>query len=439
MYEPLVRPDWTGGHSAALANTWSTEDARAWTFALREDVRFHDGRPMGAGDVVAALDRARNPSRVGALGAGALYNSYLGDAVITSPSADQVRIVLSRPMADLLDLLAEIPIASDSTDSHTLGISGTGPYRVVEIGTGLLIMEAVKDYAAGTPSFGRVVWHADECEQSRMDSLLAGKAAVATELPARAIRELKSTIGATATMSPTSACIVLMCNAATGVCADTRVRQALNYALNVPAIIELVREGAATPLNGALTRLHLGYDPITPPYEYDPHRAQALLEAAGHRHGLEVVLDIPTTIPNEAPALAAILTEHYRDVGITLRTRAFTDRPAYSEMVKSKRMDDLACFDSTPISTYRVMREKFHAGVAGPWWQGYRNAEVDRAIDQASATPDMSRRQGLYRHAFRLVRDDAPWVFCAHASRSDRRSVGSARADRRTARDSTTR
>ena len=101
----------------------------------------------------------------------------------------------------------------------------------------------------------------------------------------------------------------------------------------------------------------------------------------------------------------------YHDVGIAITIRTFTDRPAYSEMVKAKRMDDLACFDSTPVSTYRIMREKFHAGIAGPWWQGYRNPEVDQAIDQASATPDLARRRHLYRHASRLVRDDAPWVF----------------------------
>jgi peptide/nickel transport system substrate-binding protein len=74
-------------------------------------------------------------------------------------------------------------------------------------------------------------------------------------------------------------------------------------------------------------------------------------------------------------------------------------------------MDDLACFDSTPVSTYRVMREKLHAGVAGTWWQGYNNQEFNRTIDLASATPDLSRRRDLYRRASRMARDDAPWVF----------------------------
>ena len=80
-------------------------------------------------------------------------------------------------------------------------------------------------------------------------------------------------------------------------------------------------------------------------------------------------------------------------------------------MVKAKRMDDLACFDSSPLSTWRVLREKFHAGVAGPWWQGYRNDRVDQLLDHATRTADVTRRQLLYRSACRLIRHDAPWVF----------------------------
>ena len=80
-------------------------------------------------------------------------------------------------------------------------------------------------------------------------------------------------------------------------------------------------------------------------------------------------------------------------------------------MVKAKRIDDACCFDSSPLSTWRVLREKFHAGVAGSWWQGYDNPEVDALLDLAAATVDDARRQALYRRACRLIRDDAPWVF----------------------------
>lgn len=51
------------------------------------------------------------------------------------------------------------------------------------------------------------------------------------------------------------------------------------------------------------------------------------------------------------------------------------------------------------------------SGVRGPWWQGYANPDVDRLIDQAAATVGLAERQAHYRAAYRLIRDDAPWLF----------------------------
>ena len=54
-----------------------------------------------------------------------------------------------------------------------------------------------------------------------------------------------------------------------------------------------------------------------------------------------------------------------------------------------------------------MLREKLHSGLAGPWWEGYTNAEVDALIEEAQATLDDDRRQAIYRRIYRIVRDDA--------------------------------
>ena len=56
-------------------------------------------------------------------------------------------------------------------------------------------------------------------------------------------------------------------------------------------------------------------------------------------------------------------------------------------------------------------KARTHSGLAGPWWQGYHNPEVDRLLDQAQSTPDAPERQALFRSAYRLIRDDAAWLF----------------------------
>ena len=412
VYEPLVRLKASGGHYGVLAESWETSDARSWTFTLRSGVGFHNGSTLSASDVVTALDRARDPMMAGELGTTGLYGAYLAEAAIDTAGTNSLRIVTPRPMADLLDVLADIPIVCDTgRQDAQKGVCGTGPYRVIDGGPAWLLMEAARPHWAGVVPVDRLTWRTESDDGGRVAMMLRGEADVATELPPSARAHAGSKGPATVHEVPTSSCVIFMCNAAAGACADRRVRQALNHAIDVPAIIDRVKLGAARPLNGPLTPLSLGHDPSVPRYAYDAQAAGALLRDAGYGDGLELVLNVPNTSPIEAPAVAALAAEQYAKIGIDLSIRVWDDRPAYAARVKAKQIDDLACFDSTPVSTYRIFREKFHAGAAGPWWQGYVNAEVDRAIDDASELASPSARRDCYRRAFRAIRDDAAWVF----------------------------
>jgi len=208
-----------------------------------------------------------------------------------------------------------------------------------------------------------------------------------------------------------------MFNSQKGACEDKRVRQALNYALDVDRIIEEIKQGAATPLNGYLTAHHFGYNPETPAYPYDPEKARSLLAEAGYSEGLELVFDIPAAMPDEAPQLAQMMKEQFSQVGISLDIVVHQDRAAYSEMVRDKKINDACCFDSSPRSTYRVLREKLQSTLEGPWWQGYESAEVNSLIKQAEATFDDTERQKIYRQIYTIVRDDAPWIFLYRPTR----------------------
>ena len=79
--------------------------------------------------------------------------------------------------------------------------------------------------------------------------------------------------------------------------------------------------------------------------------------------------------------------------------------------MKVKAIHDACCFDSSPISTFRALREKFHGGLKGPWWLGYSNESLDRTLDSAQATVDPDRRRQLYRSAYRTLHADAPWIY----------------------------
>ena len=407
VYEALVRYGPDGRYQPDLAAAWSVdEDAATWTFEIREGVRFHNGAPLTAQAVVASLDRGRGPGLPGELGTTGLFRSYLGDAEVRALDEYRVRVVTATPMADLLDLLVEIPIVAPGDLA-----AGTGRYRIAEAHAGEVRMEAVRDHRSGAAAYPRLLWRAEPSGSRRLQALLDGEADLVTDLLPEDQATLAGNNRGQFVVRDGKVAVVFMCNAAAGACADVRVRRALNYAVDVPALIRDAVDGAARPLNGPLTPRHFGHDPATAPYPHDPARARTLLAAAGYKTNLTLVVDIPTTHPDEAPRLVELMAEQFIAVGVTMQVKTFDDRPAYAEMVKAKRIDDACCFDSSPLSTWRVLREKFHAGVHGAWWEGYSNPEVDALLDQAAAVVDADRRRALYRRAYRQIHDDAPWIF----------------------------
>lgn len=413
LVEALVCLDNQGNYAPLLAERWHVEDDDCtWVFHLRRDVLFHNGATLQAQDVIESISRACDPTLGGELGTGGLYHSYLGDMRVVALDKQTVQMTTATPMADLLDLLVEIPIIPRNALSDIpQTLIGSGPYQLVAAASDLVVMDAFEQYGGGTPPVSTIRWQVETDAQRRVDRLLAGKVDLITKVPLSQRQVIANAPDTALYVAQGSVCVAFLCNAQSGVCADRRVRQALNYALDMDAIMAETMDGTAELLNGPLTSLHLGHDPNTPCYPYDPEQAKALLATAGYGDGMTLVLDVPTTLPDEATRLAELMTKYYQDVGIMTEVKSFTDRPAYADMVKAKEIDDACCFDSSPLSTFRPLREKFHSGIRGPWWQGYANPDVDALLDQAQRTMERTARQQVYRQAYRIIRDDAPWIF----------------------------
>lgn len=330
IYEALVRRDpLTSEYIGLLAESWTcAPDACTWTFQLRQRVRFHNGDRLTPADVVASLERVCDPSLGGEWGTQGVYLSYLEGARFEALDNNTVRIVTARPMADLLDLLVDMPIVPRRVLGGLPGIAvGSGPFRLMQVGAGRLILEAFDGYWGPTPIVKRLTWLAAPDAARRAEQVLGGIADLAANLDAPRVTRLKAA-GLQCPQTLSGLCVIMMLNCAEGPCTDKRVRQALNYATNVPALIQDVLQGAAEPLNGPLTRLHFGHDPATQPYVYDPVRARELLAAAGYPHGLQLTLNIPTTSPDESIELAQQLSGQWAEAGIDRFTGFDACRPA---------------------------------------------------------------------------------------------------------------
>ena len=413
VYEALVKRDAAGAYTPSLAESWTVDpDARTWNFRLRKSVKFHNGETLRAEDVVATLGRVLDPSIGGAFGTQGVYLSYLKDAEIAKVDDQTVRIVTGEPMADLLDLLVAMPISPESALKLLPGeYVGSGPYKIREMSPATILVEAFPEYWGEAPKYGRIRWVAEPDAGKRVEALLDGKADIAAEVEAEGRGRILASGSVSLRDWDSGLCVIFMLNCFEGPCRDRRVRQALNYALDVDTIISEVMPGAALRLSGYLTPLHFGYDPDTPAYPYDPEKARALLAEAGYANGLKLVFDIPAVMPDEAPRLAAVMAKQLGVAGVSVEIVEHADRAAYSEMVREKKIHDACCFDSSPRSTFRVLREKIQSTLRGPWWQGYENETVNDLIEKAQATLPEDERQAIYRQIYRLVHDDAPWIF----------------------------
>ncbi|MBT8397544.1 MAG: ABC transporter substrate-binding protein, partial [Gemmatimonadetes bacterium] len=319
IYDALVELDAAGEFSPSLAESWEvTEDGRSWTFHLREGVVFHNGQRLTASDVVATLGRVLDPAIGGAFGTQGVYISYLGTAEISALDDSTVRIVTEDPMADLLDLLVAMPIGpAGELDKLPGGYVGSGPYEVREQSDGRLVLTAHDQFWGKAPDYQEITWMAEGDTDKRVEAVLTGEADIAAGIGIQGRERIEEDGSAVVREWDSGLAIIFMINALEGPGEDRRVRQALNYALDVEEIIAEIKSGAAKRLNGYLTPHHFGYNPDTPVYPYDPDKARGLLAEAGYPDGLNLVFDIPSAMPDEAPALARMMVEQYARVGIT--------------------------------------------------------------------------------------------------------------------------
>ena len=393
VFDPLVRRTGPGTFAPALAEEWVQEDARTTLFRLRPGATFHDGTTCDAEAAAASLRRMADPAIGATLGAPGVWAQYLAGCTTTVINSRTLRLVTTRDIADILDIIAAGPVmapAAIAAPDIPARWIGTGPWRLGAHTDTTVTMHAT------IPGLPNLHWCQSDDRQSAFET---GTADIATRVD--------PSPGTTTVTDPTA--IICLLNAAHGPCADPRVRRALALAIDRPALIETVTHGHADPLPGFVSPHHFGHDPAAPPPRHDPAEARRLLSEAGHP-SLALTADWPTRLPDEAPILLPALQAQLAAVGVTLTARIEPDRVRYAERVRASDIADLCLFDSSPLSTFRVLVEKSDSRVAGSWWLGYRNPDVEALIDRARTTTDTAARAALYRQCYRLLQDNPPWL-----------------------------
>ncbi len=430
VYDGLVRYDKDLNLEGALAERWDiSDDNLTLTFHLRRGVRWHDGAPFTADDVLFTYQLLVDPKTPTAYAE--RYRQVASAEVI---DAHTFRVRYHKPLAPALvswafpihprHLLQGTDITRSPLASRPVG---TGPYRLVEWQRGeRIVLEANPTYFGGAPFIQRVLYRVIpdattmflEMQSGGLDfmGLTPLQYAMQTDTPAfrRRFRKYRY---------PAFAYTYLGYNLRRPMFQDRRVRQALSYAIDKQEIIDGVLLGLGQIASGPYTPGSWVHNPHVQAYEYNPQKARELLAEAGwrdsdgdgvlDREGRSLAFTIVTNQGNDQRVKAGeIIQRRLSEVGVQVKLRVVEWATFLKEFINPGNFDATLLGWSGGIDpdVYNV----WHSSKTAPGelnFIGFHNAEADQLLEDGRRTFDQEERKRAYDRFQEILADEQPYTF----------------------------
>jgi peptide/nickel transport system substrate-binding protein len=410
IFDSLVGRDAENRIVPQLAESWRLVDEVTWQLKLRRGVVFHDGEPFNAEAVRFTFQRVLDPEQKSP------NRANVAEIVRVEVVDDYtVNLVTRQPYAPLVNRLLDFAIvppkyvAEKGNQGMALRPVGTGPYRFVElIKDDRMVVEAFDRHWRGAPRIKRIVYKPIPEPFTRAAALRNNEVDLVTTMPPSLARELERTPGIRVQRVASSWIIYLGLNALKKPLSEVKVRQALNYATDVDAIIKNVLEGNGRRLEGPLTPQMFGYDASVKGYLPDPARARKLLAEAGYPDGLEITLDAPASRYQGDKEIAEALGGQWQRAGFKPKVQV-AEWGAYFKRYLAKQFPDAYLLGlGGPMQDADELYNLVSSKGRGLY---YKNERVDALFDLGRSTMDQAKRRQIYRDLQRAMVDDATWVF----------------------------
>ncbi|MDR2528791.1 MAG: ABC transporter substrate-binding protein [Synergistaceae bacterium] len=401
--EPLVTVDGkTKELTPVLAERWEILDQQTYKFYLRKGVKFHNGEPFTAEDVVFSLKRVADPKSAYANSRGRFIDmngfEILDDHTLIVRTVGPVGGWLESMKHPYASIYSKKAVEQAGADYFRNPV-GTGPFKFKKWVKGESIeLEAFEDYYGKKPNFKNFHIRVLPDDSSRVIALETGKVDMIYAAPANDQERLNQPSSKVKVIkAPGLNLIYLGMNTQKKPLNDPRVRLAIDYAINKDAYDQVVYQGNSTRPAGPLVPLST-FTPAAPKiYPYDLAKAKALLTEAGYPEGMTVKLWISNFQDrvNGATVIQSMLAQ----VGIKVEIEAF-ESGVLDERLATKGQDLI-------ISTWGMQTNRdagqfwlplFHSKAIGPTnWTILSDPELDRLIDTANATVDAAARKELFQ------------------------------------------
>lgn len=413
MYEALTKQDENGKVGPGLATSWTVSpDKRTWTFKLRPGVTFHDGTPFNAQAVKFTYDRILNPAT------GSPRRSTLAMVESTAVVDDLTfRLTTKEPFAPLLAQLSAYNVyilspahVTKEGANFSKTASGTGPFKLQSWQPGEKLTVVRNDkYWGEKPRLDSVVFSVVPEDSARTLLLLSGQADVISELPYVMVKKLGSLDAVRVVRKPGYRTIYIGMNLAVAPFNDIRVRQAVGYAINKPALVQGVLSGIGT-LGGSLESSVIeGTAKGLQPYPYDPAKAKKLLAEAGHPNGFTTDFMVTTGRYNMDRQVAEAIQGQLAAVGIKLNIVS-PEFGAYLAALNKKNVPMFMSGKGSPTGDMDFTQALLMASKGKMNYFNFNNPEVDRLIEQQRVTVDPKERHRLLTDLQTKVYQDEPLI-----------------------------
>jgi peptide/nickel transport system substrate-binding protein len=430
VYETLVTRDKQLQLVPALATEWAQLQPTLWRMKLRAGVRFHDGAPFSADDVVFSVLRAQHaasPFRAYAL---AMGNPRKVDELTVEFMLPQFNPIFLQH-ATLVSIMnkawterhnaAAPQDFKNREDKHTgVHANGTGPFVLVSRQP-----DARTVFRRNPHWWGRmegnlqeVVFTPVKSDATRTAALVSGELDFVLDPAPQDLPRLRATPGVKVVDGLENRAIFIGMDQARDELLysnvkgrnpfkDVRVRRALYHAVDIEAIRSRLMRGQAVP-TGSITPSPLGSfnDPeIEKRLPYDAARARALLAEAGYPQGFEVQLDCPNNRYINDEEICVALAGMWAQVGVKVKVLA---QPRAIYFPKAEKLDVSmyllgwgGSITDAETTLTPVMRSRGEGGVGHFNRGNYRNARLDELAAASSREPDPARREQLIKGALR--------------------------------------
>ncbi|GAB4183407.1 MAG: glutathione ABC transporter substrate-binding protein [Thalassobaculales bacterium] len=409
IFDNLVTRDDAGAIIPQVATSWRQIDDSTVEFALRSDIRFHDGTPLTAEDVVYSVKRITDPDfKSPQLGQ---FNSIV-DAVATGPATVQLKTKGPYPvlLAQLvkLSIVPKAHVTQVGNERFNQAPMGSGPYRFVAIQRGVKTTLARNDAYWGTKGpFPTVEFHAIPDPATRVANLRSGKADLIVTINPDLAATLKPDPKVKVLSVLTERVAYFHLNSLAGPTADLRVRKAIAHAIDKQMIVEGLLGSYDKAVGSMMSPVHVGYVEGFKGYAYDPARARALLREAGVTADTNFTLfTSPTFDQRIVQAIQQMLIDVGMKVSITSSDfanwlkRAQSSPAEFGEMTFSRW--SCGCQDADG-----VLFPLLHSSSA---WAKSRHEEMDKALEAARSSLDPAVRLQNYKRVHELVEETVPLV-----------------------------